>query len=96
MSELKIKILSFSDNSFPGWVKCGFPDIHGTMHYFEEKTYVVSVNDLDENSQYPQDGYLECKIIDANSDTCKIDISYLGQQDENGETIFEIFLYQIA
>lgn len=46
MAELKIHVISFIDEQFPGWVKCSFNDIYGHVHFFKEKSPVVTTGYL--------------------------------------------------
>jgi hypothetical protein len=95
--ELKIKILTYTDNSQPGWVRCCFSDIHKRVHYVDEKVPVITELDLTEESEYPQDGYIRCEVITTNDNVVTIDISNpFSLEDENGETIFKVFSDQIG
>ena len=46
MNELKVKIVSYTEDSNPGWVMCTFQDIYGKSHSFEEKVPIVTENTL--------------------------------------------------
>ena len=91
IKELKIIILAYIDNSNPGWIRCCFTDIHRSLHYFIEKVPVITLLELDENSTYPQDVTILCKVIDINGKKATVDISKpWGIEDENGEAVFAI------
>lgn len=92
MTDLKIKIIAYTDDSQPGWVRCCFTDKEGVMHFFEEKAPAVSEKFLDEKSIYPQEGHLKCKVLDRKGNVATIDISIpFAQEDESGKSIFEVF-----
>ena len=96
IKELKVIIIAYTDNSQPGWIRCCFSDICQDVHYIDEKVPVITKIDLNESSKYPQDGYIRCEVIERNNETIKVDISKpFGIEDENGETIFEVFADQI-
>ena len=63
MRAIKIKIVSFISNDQPGFVECSFFDAWKKEHRVQEKIPVVTEKDLDENSDYPQDGIIACEII---------------------------------
>jgi hypothetical protein len=93
---LKIKILSYIDDSQPGWLKCCFSDIYERVHYIEDKVPVITEMDLDEKSEYPRDGQVRCEIIRIKEKVVTVDISNpWSLEDENGETVFEVFSDQI-
>jgi hypothetical protein len=63
MVGIKVEISKFVDNSQPGWVECHFTDVVGEEHIFVEKVPGVTADYLDENSSYPQIGFIDCNII---------------------------------
>jgi hypothetical protein len=64
MADLKVSIVRYiSDDPQPGIVECQFQDAYGRQWSFIEKTLVVSVEQLDAHSVYPQRGVTICKII---------------------------------
>ena len=63
MVGIKAEISKFVDNSQPGWVECRFTDVSEEEHTFVEKVPVVTAEYLDENSTYPQNGFVGCNII---------------------------------
>lgn len=91
--ELRVIIIAFVKQ---GWVKCCFTDRFGALHYFNEQTPLVTNKYLDKSIQFPQEGYLSCATIRINSQIVKIDIiSPLGQRDQNGESVFEVYSSQL-
>ncbi len=63
MQAIKLEITQYIDNDFPGFIKGNFFDIHGVQHIFHEKVPVVTLLDLDESSEYPQEGIIACEIV---------------------------------
>ena len=64
MTGLKVSIVRYiSDDPQPGIVECQFQDAYGRRWSFIEKTLVVSVEQLDAHSVYPQRGVTACIIV---------------------------------
>lgn len=64
MLNMKIEILKIIDSSsYPGWVECLFVDAWGNSHIFNEKIPIVTCEDIDSNSKFPQDGFIRCKLL---------------------------------
>ncbi|HTW59404.1 MAG TPA: hypothetical protein VMD99_14830 [Terriglobales bacterium] len=64
MAGLKVSIVRYiSDDPQPGIVECRFQDAYGRQWSFLEKTLVVSVEQLDDRSVYPQTGVTPCRIV---------------------------------
>jgi lactoylglutathione lyase len=59
----KINILRFIDDSQPGWVECDFKDAYGKEHIIREKTAIISLENLDRNSDYPKEGLVACEVV---------------------------------
>ena len=61
---MKVSIVRYiSDDPQPGVVECQFQDAYGRRWSFIEKTLVVSVEQLDAHSVYPQQGSTACRIV---------------------------------
>lgn len=96
MGTLKINIIAYVDDWYPGWVKCIFKDANNKEWSFIEKVPVVTVENLTAGSKYPIEGYVECEILNKSSEIVKINLSNpLGIQTEDGRTIFEVHENQI-
>ena len=97
--ELQVKIIEFVDDSNPGFVKCMFTDITGKEYSFIEKVPIVSYEFLDQKSQYPQNGEIECIVLKREIDEVQNEIITIDLSDrietENKETIFKVFSNQI-
>jgi len=64
MTGMKVSIVRYiSDDPQPGIVECQFQDAYGRRWSFIEKTLVVSMEQLDAHSVYPQRGVTACKIV---------------------------------
>jgi len=53
----------FVDPHQPGFVECSIVDAWNRKHLFIDKIPVVAIDDLDENSSYPQPGVIACEIL---------------------------------
>jgi hypothetical protein len=64
MTGVKVSIVRYiCDDPQPGIVECQFQDAHGRRWSFIEKTLVVSAEQLDAQSVYPQQGVTPCRIV---------------------------------
>jgi hypothetical protein len=64
MTCLRVDIVAFADESFPGFVRCAFADADGNRHTFIEKVPVVTTQDLWSDSNYPQPGMVPCVSVE--------------------------------
>lgn len=64
MTCLRVDIVRFADESFPGFVHCDFTDANGNRHTVLEKIPVVTTEDLWSDSTYPQLGMLPCERLE--------------------------------
>jgi hypothetical protein len=60
---LKVQIVRYVDDHFPGWVECEFFDAENYHHTIMEKVPVVSEEWFGPDSGYPQEGGLRCEIL---------------------------------
>lgn len=63
MIGIKVKITQFTSNDQPGFVECKFTDAWGKEFIIEEKVPIVTTDDLNQSSVYPQDGVVACEKI---------------------------------
>ena len=63
MLAVRVEITRYTNDAQPGWVECRLTDASGTEWLFEEKVPVVSADDLDAQSDYPQPGIIACRLI---------------------------------
>ena len=69
MTGILVEITKFVDDSQPGFVECCFVDASGRQRVFIEKIPLVTLAELDENSDYPQEGIVACQIVKRQMDT---------------------------
>lgn len=60
---LKIQIVRYLDNRFPGWVECEFLDAEQHRHTLVERIRVVFTQWFGPGSGYPQVGGVACEIL---------------------------------
>jgi hypothetical protein len=60
---LRVDIVGFADESFPGFVHCDFTDANGNRQMVLEKIPVVTTEDLWTDSTCPQPGMLPCERV---------------------------------
>jgi len=65
MTYLRIDIVGFADESFPGFVHTDFTDASGNCHTFLEKIPVVTTQNLWRDSTYPQPGMMPCDRVEC-------------------------------
>jgi hypothetical protein len=63
MTCLRVDIVSFADESQPGFVHCAFVDANGDRHSFVEKIPVVTTGALWSDSTYPQPGMVRARRL---------------------------------
>lgn len=98
MVEVVIKIIEFTNESQPGWIRCVLKDAFDKEFFFTEKVPVVTLEDLDKKSVYPQSGAIRCSIIKTNQDQNLIEIDTSqpdGVSSEDGSTRFTVFSHQL-
>ena len=96
MEYLEIEIIEYTDDAFPGWVKCKFIDIAGKTHYIYEKVPVVSLENINSNTLFPIKGSIRGKIIDKNNDSvCFSSLEPDNISTSDGEDTFFVSEKQI-
>lgn len=68
MLYIKVSITRFISNDNPGFVECRFTDVHKREWIIHEKVPVITLDDLDENSIYPQPGFIGCTLLNKWTD----------------------------
>lgn len=68
MASIRVSITKYISNDQPGIVECIFIDAWNKVHIVHEKAPVVTDKELDFDSEYPQEGILDCKIIQESND----------------------------
>jgi len=69
MPNVRVVILRYlGDDPQPGIVECALFDCRGRRWLFVEKTAVVSAENLNGETSYPQPGAIACEIIERRVD----------------------------
>ena len=63
MSPCPVSIIRFVDEHQPGFAECEFTDANGTVHTLVDKVPIFSLEDLWNNSVYPQPGFARCEVL---------------------------------
>jgi hypothetical protein len=66
---LRVSIIRFVDEHQPGFVECEFTDANGTVHTLVDKVPVFSLEDLWNDSVYPQPGFARCDVLERSQDS---------------------------
>src|ERR1700692_4014306 len=69
MPGLRVSIIRFVDEHQPGFVECEFTDANGTVHTLVDKVPVFSLEDLWNDSVYPQPGFARCEVLARSQDS---------------------------
>jgi hypothetical protein len=62
IKNLRVSIVRFVDDSFPGWVECDFKDAYDKKHTIVDKVPMVTTEMLDSTSPYPAIGSVPCQV----------------------------------
>ncbi len=102
MTYLRLQIVCFVDESFPGFVEGVFTDAEGTQHTIRDKVPVIALSDLWSDSEYPQPGVAACEVLDRSHDPenrsiCRITIDRpWALESTTGQTEFAVLESQIS
>jgi len=64
LMQLKVQIVRYVDDHFPGFVECELVDASGRIHTFVEKGPVVSDKWPGPDGSYPMSGEIRCEILE--------------------------------
>jgi hypothetical protein len=67
--ELRVSVVEYVDDHFPGWVKCEFLDASGSAQTIIEKVPVVSAVDILPTSIFPMEIWLACVVLEGWKDS---------------------------
>ena len=100
MIGLKVEISRFVEEGQPNLVECTFIDAHGQKISIIQKVPVISLEDLDSQSVYPQDTVIPCEVINRrllhDSEIIEIDTkSPWGIFSVEGESLFDVLPEQL-
>jgi hypothetical protein len=62
--QLRVQIVRYVDDHFPGFVECELVDASGRIHTFVEKGPVVSDRWPGPDDSYPMSGEIRCEILE--------------------------------
>lgn len=103
MFEIKVQILKIiDDSSYPGWVECLLVDAWGNNHTINEKIPIVTTQDLDTTSIFPQDGIIRCELLrEWIDDNDRRIITVSTEKPDHIETVnevseFDLLLHQLT
>lgn len=99
---VRVSIIRFVDDSYPGFVECRLFDAAGHEWIFREKVPVVTLVDLNERSCFPQPGMIACRISEKRMagdgrEIVRIDTEFPWHvESTTGQTRFEVFADQLT
>lgn len=99
---VRVTILQFVDDHFPGFVECSLVDSDGRDHHFVEKGPVVSAANLCFDSAHRQPGHIACVVQDEWTDELgrklvRVDTDEpWGVKSVAGETNFTVLHEQVV
>jgi len=81
LGSLVVQIVRFVDDHFPGFVACEFVDAENRVHTLIDKVPMVTPDDLDPTSVYPQTGGIRCTVLQrwqgpSGGELVKVSIDY--------------------
>ena len=82
MTHAKIEITRFVDDAQPGWVEAVMVDAWKQKWTFVQKIHSFTDDDLDSESDYPIQGYLECAIVGSYLDRDERLVAVIRAADE--------------
>lgn len=91
MIAVRVQVLRFVDNDFPGFVECELVDAHGRQWRFVEKGPVVTSDYLTARHTYPLPGVIACEVLDRTNGIARIDTSRpWAIESTEGRTQFDV------
>jgi hypothetical protein len=84
VADLAVEIVRFVVDYQPGIVACEFVDASGRRHTLIEKAPVVSAEDLNADSEYPQPGLARCIVLNRWRDADERDLVSISIADPYG------------
>ena len=63
MPAIRIAIVAYLDDGFPGFVECQVTDRSGRVWSFVEKVPLVTTEDLRPDTLYPRPGEIGCEVL---------------------------------
>jgi hypothetical protein len=100
--KLKLQILRYVDDHFPGWVECEFTDAERQHHTVVDKVPIVSEESLGPEDEYPKRGTVRCEILERWHDSDGRDLSRItierpdGVETKEGVSEFIVLSSQVV
>jgi hypothetical protein len=63
MQAIRVKIVEYLDDGYPGWVECKFTDAWNKEHTIREKAPIVGAEYLNISSEYPKEGVIAFELV---------------------------------
>lgn len=101
MASIKVLVVEYVNDGYPGFAKAILKDVNGKEWIIEDKASHFSDSYLDDQSAYPFEGRIPCVIIQKfkgvqDRNCVQIDISSpIQMSSEDGTTTFNVFEEQI-
>lgn len=98
---LKVTIVRWVSDDFPGFVECRVRDAHGAMHVFHEKVPVVTRLNLTGESPLPRDTAIACEVVrsrtsESGGRIITIDVEHpWGLETLDGLTVLDVAAEQL-
>lgn len=97
ISRVAIQITSFLDPHNPGIVEGKLTDAEGYLHTFVDKVPLFTGEMLDASSAYPQNGYLQCRVLAQLQDTADRSLVRIRTiESTEGKSEFVVLSAQIS
>ena len=77
MPSVRIEIVRYLDDGYPGFVECRVADRSGRVWSFVEKVPVVTTEDLGPDTLYPRPGEIGCEVLGKGNGCVRICIDPL-------------------
>lgn len=100
-SNLRVSIVRFVDERFPGFVECEFSDVDGVRYEIEDKAPIFTAETLWSDSIYPAEGSAGCEVLEHMTDGDGREIARItiakpdGLATSDGVSEFTVFLNQL-
>jgi hypothetical protein len=93
MLAVRVAILRYIDDAFPGVVELELVDTRERRWLFHEKVPVVTHEALDATSVYPRPGLIACELIARDGQIARVSTARpWGIESIEGETEFDVFV----
>jgi len=88
---VRVQIVRFVDDAFPGFVECELIDAHGRRWLFVDKGPVVTTEYLTAHDSYPQPGVIACEVVGRANCIVQIDTTRpWSVESTEGQTRFQV------